>query len=177
MSLVIRARGDAAGLAAAARGAVWSVDEDQPIVRVATMEQLLAASAAQRRFALVLFEAFALTSLVLAAAGLYGVIAGSVARRTREIGVRAALGASRGDILAMVVRQGMRLTAVGVGIGIAGAAAATRWLVAMLFGVSSLDPTTYLAVIGLLGTVAVFACGVPAWRAARVDPATPLRAE
>ena len=177
MSLVVRTRGDAAALAPAVRAAVWSVDKDQPIVRVATMEHLLAASAAQRRFALLLFEAFALASLVLAAAGLYGVIAGSVAERRREIGVRSALGASHRDILAMVVRQGMRLTGLGVAIGVVGAAAATRSLVALLFGVSSLDPATYLGVVTLLGTVAMFACGVPAWRAAQVDPATPLRAE
>jgi putative ABC transport system permease protein len=177
MSVVVRAQGDAAPLAAAIREAIWSVDKDQPVVRVATMDQLLAASAAERRFALILFEAFALAALVLAAAGIYGVLAGNVAERTREIGVRAALGASRGDILALVVRQGMRLTGLGVAIGLAGAAVASHWIAAMLFGVSPLDLVTYVGVIALLAIVSMLACGVPAWRAARVDPASTLRAE
>jgi putative ABC transport system permease protein len=177
MSFVVRGRDDAAALAPAIRQAVWSVDKDQPVVRVAMMDDLLAASAAERRFALILFEAFALAALVLAAAGIYGVLAGSVAERTREIGVRSALGASRRDILALVVRQGMTLTGLGVAIGVAGAAAATQAIAAMLFGVSRLDPVTYLGVIALLAGVAVIASGVPAWRAARVDPASTLRAE
>ena len=126
LSLVVRARGDAAALAPAIRNAIWSVDKDQPIVRVATMDDLLAASAAERRFALILFEAFALVALVLAATGIYGVLSGSVTERTREIGVRSALGASRGDILALVVRQGMTLTGLGVAIGLAGAVAASQ---------------------------------------------------
>jgi len=177
MSLVVRASGNAAALAPAVREAVWSVDKDQPVVRVATMDDLLAASAAERRFALILFEAFALAALVLAAAGIYGVLSGSVAERTREIGVRLALGASRGSILALVVRQGMMLTGLGVAIGLAGATAASQAIAAMLFGVSRLDPVTYLGVIALLAGVSVIACGVPAWRAVRVDPAITLRAE
>lgn len=177
MSLVIRARGDAAGLTPAVRQAVWSVDKDQPVVRVVTMRDLLAASAADRRFALILFEAFALAALVLAAAGIYGVLAGSVAERTREIGVRAALGATRGNILTLVVREGLTLTGLGVAIGLAGAAAASQAIVAMLFSVSRLDPVTYLGVTVLLAAVSVIACSVPAWRAARLDPASTLRAE
>jgi putative ABC transport system permease protein len=177
MSLVVRTSGDAAGLAPAVRHAVWSVDKDQPVVRVATMGRLLAASTAERRFALIVFAVFAVAALVLAAAGIFGVLAGSVAERTREIGVRAALGASRRDILALIMRQGMTLTGLGVALGLAGAVAATRGIVAMLFGVTRLDPVTYAGVIVLLGGVAAFACSVPAWRAARVDPATTLRAE
>jgi putative ABC transport system permease protein len=141
------------------------------------MDDLLSASAAERRFALILFEAFALAALVLAAAGIYGVLSGSVAERTREIGVRSALGASRRDILGLIVRQGMALTVVGTVIGLAGAVAASKALVTMLFGVSRLDPITYVGVIALLVGVSALACSVPAWRAARVDPAVTLRAE
>ena len=153
------------------------MDKDQPVVRVATMDDLVAASAAERRFALIVFEAFALAALALAAAGIYGVLAGSVEERTREIGVRSALGASRGSILGLIVRQGMTLTGIGVAVGLAGAAAASQALVAMLFGVSRLDPVTYLGVVVLLAGVAALACTVPAWRAARVDPVGALRAE
>jgi putative ABC transport system permease protein len=177
MSLVVRARGDAAALAPAVRQAIWSVDEDQPIARVATMADLLAASAAERRFVLILFGAFALTALALAAAGIFGVLAGSVAEQTREIGVRAALGASRGSIVGLVVRQGVALTGLGAVIGLAGAAAASPAIGALLFGVSRLDGFTYVSVVVLLFAVSAVACGMPAWRAARVDPAATLRAE
>jgi putative ABC transport system permease protein len=177
MWLVVRTRGDAAALGPAVRRAVWSVDKDQPVVRVATMDGLLAASAAERRFALILFEAFALAALALAAAGIYGVLAGSVAERTREIGVRAALGAPRRSIVALVVRQGMTLSGVGVAIGLAAAPAASQAVAAMLFGVSRLDPVTYVGVVALLLAVSAAACSVPAWRATRVDPARTLRAE
>ena len=177
MSLVVRARGDAAALAPAVKNAIWSVDKDQPVIRVATMDHLVAASAAERRFALVLFEAFAIVALVLAATGIYGVLSGSVSERMREIGVRTALGASRSNILALVVRQGMALTGIGVSIGLGGAVAASHALVTLLFGVSRLDPITYAGVTALLAGVSVVACWVPAWRAARVDPSFTLRAE
>jgi putative ABC transport system permease protein len=177
MSLVIRTRGDPAGFAPAVRQAVWSVDKNQPIVRVATMAGLVAASGAERRFALILFEGFALAALVLAAAGIYGVLSGSVAERTREIGLRSALGASRGNILALVVGHGMRLTGLGAAIGLVGAAAASQVMIAMLFGVSHLDPLTYVGAITVLAAVSAIACSVPAWRAVQVDPAGALRSE
>jgi predicted permease len=177
MSLVVRGAGEVPVLAAAVRQAVWSVDPGLPVVRQAEMTALVRASAAERRFAMVIFQCFALAALVLAATGLYGVLAGTVAERTREIGVRAALGASRGHILALVVRQGMTMAGVGVVIGLAGALAATTAIGAMLFGIPALDPVTWVAVTGLLGAVALVACLVPAWRAVRVPPATPLRAE
>jgi putative ABC transport system permease protein len=176
-SLVIRTQGDAAALAPAVRNAIWSVDKDQPIVRVATMENLLATSEAERHFVLILFEAFGLVALALAATGIYGVLSGSVTERTREIGVRVALGATPGDILALVVRQGVTLTVLGVVIGISGAALASQALVSLLFGVSRLDPVTYFGVIALLAGVSVIACWAPAWRAAHVDPSITLRAE
>ncbi|MEW6732501.1 MAG: ABC transporter permease [Acidobacteriota bacterium] len=177
MSLVVRTQGDAAALAPVIRDAIWSVDKDQPIVRLATMDDLLATSAAERRFALILFEAFGIVALVLAATGIYGVLSGSVTERIHEIGVRLALGASRGNILALVVRQGMTLTGLGVVIGLTGAVATTQAIVALLFGISRLDPITYLSVIALLVGVSVIACSIPAWRAARVDPSITLRAE
>ncbi|MGH7710132.1 MAG: ABC transporter permease, partial [Gemmatimonadaceae bacterium] len=177
MTLVIRARDDALALVPFIRDAVWSVDKDQPIVRVATMQELVAASGASRRFALILFEVFALAALVLAAAGIYGVLSGSVAERTREIGARTALGASRRDILALVIRQGMLLSGLGIVLGMVLSGAATQGLVALLFGVSRLDAVTYVSVIVLLLVVSLIACGVPAWRAARVDPAKVLRAD
>ena len=141
------------------------------------MSDLLAASAAVRRFALTLFEAFGLVALVLAATGIYGVLSGSVTERVREIGVRLALGATRGNILALVIRQGMTMTMLGIVIGVSGAVAASQALVSLLFGVSRLDPLTYLGVMALLASVSAIACWVPAWRAARVDPAITLRAE
>jgi putative ABC transport system permease protein len=177
LSLVVRARGNAADFVPAIKNAIWSVDRDQPIVRVAMMDDLLAVSAAERRFVLILFEAFGLVALILAATGVYGVLSGSVAERTREIGVRSALGASRRSILTLVLRQGMTLTGLGVLIGLAGAMAASGALGALLFGVSPLDPLTYAGVIGVLAVVAVIASGVPAWRAARIDPMVALRYE
>jgi putative ABC transport system permease protein len=176
-SLVVRTRGDAAALAPAIRDAIWSVDKDQPIVRVATMDNLLAASEAERHFVLMLFEAFALVGLVLAATGLYGVLSGSVSERTREIGVRSALGASRGNILALVIRQGMTLTVFGVLVGLMGAVVASHAIAVLLFGVSRFDPVTYVSVTGLLICVACVACFIPARRAASIDPMQALRSE
>jgi putative ABC transport system permease protein len=177
LSLLVRARGDVVALTPTIKNAIWSVDKDQPVVRVATMDRLLAASAAERSFVLILFEAFGLVSLILAATGVYGVLSGSVTERTREIGVRSALGASRRDILTLVIRQGMALTGIGIGLGLLGAAAASQAIAAMLFGVSRLDPFTYCGVVALLGAVSAVACSVPAWRAAKIDPMAALRYE
>jgi len=176
-SLVLRTRGDAAALAPVIRAAIWSVDKDQPIVRLATMDNLLAASEAERHFVLMLFEAFALVGLVLAVTGIYGVLAGSVSERTREIGVRSALGAPRGNILALVIRQGMTLTVFGVLAGLSGAVVASHAIAALLFGVSRFDPVTYAGVAALLICVSGIACFVPARRAASVNPVEALRAE
>jgi putative ABC transport system permease protein len=176
-SLVVRTRDDAAALAPAIREAIWSVDNDQAIVRVARMDDLVAASEVQRRFVLVLFEAFALVGLVLAATGIYGVLSGSVSERTREIGVRSALGASRGNILALVIRQGMTFTLFGVLLGLSGAAVVSRAIAALLFGVSSFDPVTYASVAALLICVSGIACFLPARRAVSVNPVEALRAE
>jgi putative ABC transport system permease protein len=176
-SLVVRTQGDAATLAPAVKNAIWSVDKDQPIVRVATMASLLTSSEADRRFALTLFEAFGMVALVLAAVGIYGVLSGGVTERMREIGVRAALGASRRDILLLVIRQGMTLTGTGIMIGLLGALMASQVIVSLLYGVSRFDPITYFCVMALLTGVSGIACWVPAWRAAQVDPSIILRAE
>jgi predicted permease len=175
--LVVRARGDAAAMTGAVKQAIWSVDKDQPISRIATMDARIAATEAQRRFALIVFEAFALASLALAAIGIYGVLSGSVAERLREIGVRSALGASPADIYGLIVRQGMTLAVIGVILGVGGAIFTSRALVALLFGVSTLDAITYAGVIVLLLGIAAVACWIPASRAARVDPSITLRAE
>ena len=159
------------------RAAIWSVDKNQPIARVATMEELLSATAAERRFSLILFEAFALAALILAAAGIYGVLSGSVSERTREIGVRSALGATRIEIVMMILRQGILLTGVGIVIGVFGAVILTQGIIAMLFQISHLDPITYVCMILLLTLVASIASGVPAYRASCVDPARSLRSE
>jgi putative ABC transport system permease protein len=177
LSLVVRGRGDVSRLVPATKNAIWSVDNDQPIVRVALMETLLAESAAERRFVLSLFEAFGLVALALAASGIYGVLSGSVAERTREIGVRSALGATRGGIITLIVRQGMTLTALGALLGVSGALLASKALGALLFGISRFDPITYIAAIVLLSAVAALACVLPAWRASRIDPMVALRYE
>jgi putative ABC transport system permease protein len=164
-------------MAADIRAAIWSVNKDQPIVRMATMDHLVAASAAERRFALTLFEMFSAAALVLAAIGLYGVLSAIVSERTREIGIRSALGASQNSILTLVIRQGMILALFGIAIGVTAGAVAARGLTALLYSISPLDPSTYAGVILLLSSVSMLACAIPAWRAARVDPSITLRAE
>jgi putative ABC transport system permease protein len=177
MWLAVRAQGEPTALAPAIRQAIWSVDKNQPIVRVATMDQHLASLAADRRFALILFEAFGFVAIVLVAVGLYGVLSASVTERTREIGVRLALGAQRRDVLFLILRQGLTLTLAGVGIGLLGAWAATRLLTKLLYGVSATDPIVFAGVSFLLVVVAALACYVPARRAMKVDPLNVLRYE
>jgi putative ABC transport system permease protein len=176
-SLVVRTNGDAAAMTNAVKRAVWSVDRNKPITRVATMEQLIRQTASERRFASVIYGTFAIAALLLAAVGLYGVISGRVAERTREIGIRTALGATRGEIVRSVLANGLLLTTAGVAIGVAGASAASRLLETLLYGISRADPATYVGVIALLGGVAALACWAPARRAAAVDPAITLRSD
>jgi putative ABC transport system permease protein len=174
---VVRTRGVPSLLASSIQQAIWSVDKDCPISRVDSMDTLLAATAVERRFVLILFEAFGLAALLLAAIGIYGILAGSVTERTREIGVRAALGATRADILALVLRQGLAMTSAGLAIGLCAALAAARALDAMLFGVSWLDGLTYLGATLLLFALSAIACFIPARRAANIDPMEALRSE
>jgi putative ABC transport system permease protein len=177
LSLAVRTRGDAAAIGSAVKQAIWSVDKDQPITRIATMDSVLAATASERRFAMILFETFGLVALVLASVGIYGVLSGSVTERTREIGVRLALGAQRSDVLSLILRQGVTLTLSGVGIGLLAAWAATRLLTKLLYSVSATDPLIFGGVALLLTVVALLACYAPARRATKVDPLTALRHE
>jgi putative ABC transport system permease protein len=177
MVLAARTRGDPAALAPAVRAAIRSVDPSLPILHTATMDEVLAGTAQSRRFAFVMFQVFALVALLLAAAGIYGVLAGSVTERTREIGIRSALGASRGGLLRLVVGQGLVLTLAGLTVGTAGALLLSRFLGRMLFGVGPRDPVTFAAVVVVLLTVAMAACWGPAWRATRVSPLEALRGE
>jgi ABC-type antimicrobial peptide transport system permease subunit len=177
LSFVVRAPGDAAALTSSVQSAIWSTDRNQPIVRVITMERLAAATEAERRFILVLFEAFSIAALVLATVGLYGVLSGCVEERLHEIGVRMAVGATRRDILVLVLRDGMQPTAVGITMGLCGAVAASRGITSLLFITSSLDPASWLGMVALLLAVAALTCWLHAWRSANVDPANILRAE
>jgi predicted permease len=175
--VVIRTDGDPASLAPPVRGAIASIDRDLPVFRVATMEQMVSDSLAQRRFSMLLFGIFAALALVLAVVGLYGVMSYAVAQRTHEIGLRMALGAQAADVLRMVVGQGMGLVAVGLGIGLLGALGLTRLMASLLYGVSASDPLTYAGIAILLGAVALLASYIPARRATKVDPMVALRYE
>ena len=176
MWTVVRS-GSRRDLAAALRSAVWSVDKDQPIVRMTGLSDLVDNATADRRFALFVFGVFGVVALVLAITGLYSALARNVTERTREIGVRAALGASRSGILVMILRQGLALTAVGVVAGIAGAVLVTRLLEVLLFGTTPTDLLTYVAAALLFTGVAAIASTIPALRAVAIDPAITLRAE
>jgi putative ABC transport system permease protein len=175
--LVLRTKGDAVSVAGAVRQAVWSVDKDQPVTNVRTMDQVFASAISQERFQALMLGLFAALALVLACVGLYGVISYAVVQRTHEIGVRMALGARSADVLRLVLRQGIGLTIVGLIIGVGVGLVATRVLTDMLFGVTPRDPLTFIGVPALLLLVAFLACYVPARRATRIDPLVALRYE
>jgi putative ABC transport system permease protein len=176
-TISLRTRGDPRALAPALRRAVLEIDPNQPISALATMDKVLADTMAPRRFNALLLGAFAGLALVLAALGLYGLVAYLVAQRTHEIGVRVALGAERGDVLALVLRQGLLLIAGGVALGLLAAFGLTRLLASLLFEVTTTDPLVFIAVPLVLAAVAVLATLIPARRATRVDPMVALRAD
>ncbi|MCA1828024.1 MAG: ABC transporter permease [Myxococcales bacterium] len=176
--LSVRSAGDnPAALAAPLRKVVSSIDPQQPVWLVQTGEEIVSANVANRRLNLILLGIFAAVALLLATVGIYGVMSYSVEQRTREIGIRMALGAERRAVLKLIVGQGARLAAIGIVAGIAGAFALSRVMASLLYGVSATDPLTYAGLALLLGGVAVGACWLPARRAVRVDPAIALRAE
>jgi len=177
MSLVLRTQRDLADVTRAVRAELDQLDKDLPLENARTMTQLVESSVAQRKLPVRLLSGFAGMALLLAAIGLYGVLAYTVTQRTREIGIRAALGAQRADVIGLVLRQGMKLAAVGVLIGLAGAFALTHLIRSLLFGVAPTDPLTFVVIPVLLATVALLACWLPALRASKVDPIEALRYE
>jgi predicted permease len=176
-ALLLRSEGDPARLVPAVRREVLALDPDLPVYNVKTMEAAVEESLSGRRFSLLLLGLFAAVALTLAAVGVYGVMSYGVVQRTREIGIRMALGAGQGDVLRMVVGNAFRLAGLGIGIGLLFAAGLSRLLRGMLFGVSSFDPLAYAVVSLLLASVALFSSWLPARRAARVDPNVALRAD
>jgi putative ABC transport system permease protein len=177
VTFVLRTTSDPVSLAPAMRAAFHEVDKDQPAQSIATMQELVAATTAEPRFQARLLGAFSLLALVLATLGIYGVLAYSVAQRTREIGIRMALGAETGDVIGMVLRRTAALAGAGILLGAGGALALTRVLARFLFEVKPTDPATFLTVAFGLAAVAMAAGFIPARRATRIDPAVSLRYE
>ncbi|HEY0430791.1 MAG TPA: ABC transporter permease [Pyrinomonadaceae bacterium] len=177
VTIFVRTAQDAAPLLPAVKAEIREVNRNQTFLSVATMDQLVDKTTAQRRFNLLWLGAFAVLALVLATVGLFGLISFSTAQRTREFGVRMALGAQRGDVLKLVMREGLRLALIGVAVGLVAMAAASRLMKSLLFGVSSTDPLTFASVALLLTLVALLACYLPARRATKVDPLVALRYE
>jgi predicted permease len=175
--LVVRAAIDPSRLEKAIRKAVYDVNKDQPLTDVKTLEQIKSESMVGDRLRSLLLGVFAGIALLLSAVGIYGVISYSVAQRTGEIGIRAALGASRGNLLSLILRHGIWMTGTGLAIGFLGALGLTRLLATLLFGVEPWDPLTITSVVGILSCVGLLACYVPARRATKVDPAIALRYE
>ena len=177
LSVAIRASGEPTALASELRGAVWGLDPQLAVAQVRTMDQVIQRSTTPRRFNLLLLTGFASVALMLSAIGIYGVIAYSVVRRVREIGVRVALGAQRSDVLRLVVGQGLLLLLSGIVLGLLGAVALTRSLASFLYGIKATDPVTFACVAVLLAVVGLLASYIPARRATKIDPMIALRYE
>jgi putative ABC transport system permease protein len=177
VAVVIRGTGDPTTLASRAREHVKALDPNMPLHGMQTMEQLASDSVAEPRFRTLLLGAFGFLALSLATVGIFGVMSYFVTQRTREIGIRMALGARPGTVLGLIVGHGAKLTVVGVAIGTVGAIFVARWMQSLLYGVSATDPLTFAAVIGVLGAAALLAIYLPARRATRVDPLVALKSE
>ena len=177
MTLSVRTENDPLSLVSAVRNEIFAVDKNQPVYDIQTMEQRMATSIAARQFSMFLLTVFSGLALLLAAVGIYGVISYSVLQQSHEIGIRMALGAGKGDVLKMVVGQGMLLAVFGVAVGLILAFVLSRFLASMVFGVSALDPATFMGVTLLLSAVAFLATYIPAKRATRIDPMIALRYE
>jgi putative ABC transport system permease protein len=177
INLLTRTEAEPLSLASAVRGQIAALNKDQPVFNVRTMEQIVAQSVASRRFSMLLLTVFALVALALASLGIYGLMSYAVAQRSREIGVRMALGAQASDVLSMVIRQGMKLALAGVALGLVASVALTRLMKTLLFGVSATDPLTFGLLALLLTLVALLACYLPARRATKVDPLVALKCE
>jgi ABC-type antimicrobial peptide transport system permease subunit len=176
-TLVIRTTGEPSAIVPAVRDRIRALDPSQPIWRLGSIKSQYAEFFAVPRFYMFLMAVFATLGIAIAAVGLYGVLAYATAQRTREFGVRLALGATKSDVLMMVLRQGAAVTVVGLAAGILGSIVMTRWLESMLVDISRIDPASYLAVIVLFSTIAMAACWIPARRATNVDPIVALRSE
>jgi len=177
MDLIVKSRIEPASLTSSIRGVLASIDRDQPISSISTMDQLVQQSVGSRRVTLVLLGLFSGLALLLSGIGIYGVISYSVAQRTREIGIRMALGAGQEEVMKMILLQGARIAAAGLIIGMLAAFGLTRYLATLLFSVSPGDPSTFAMVALVLALVALLACYIPARRTLRVDPMTALRYE
>lgn len=177
MSLVVRTTGEPASMAGAVRQIVVEVDRTVPVSQVRTMDHIVSQSVSQPRFNLFLVGLFSTLALLLSAAGIYGVTAYTVAQRTHELGIRLALGAQLGDVLRMVMWQGMSVIGIGIVVGLGAAFGLLRLMKSLLFGVSESDPVTLVTITGVLGVVALVACYIPARRATKVDPLEALRYE
>jgi predicted permease len=177
LSWAIRTAADPTALTSAIQRELQAVDSQLPIAKIRTMEQVVSESTARQNFNMLLLSIFAGLALLLAAIGIYGLMSYTVEQRTQEIGIRMALGAGRGDMLKLIVRQGMLLAGIGVAIGLGAAFGLARLLASLLFGVKTTDPFTYAAVALILTSVALFATYVPARRATKIDPLIALRYE
>jgi len=176
-SIAVQTAGDPMAVLPAVKAAIARVDKDQPLTRVRTMDEVAAQATSQPRFRAELVGLFALLALLLAAVGIFGVLAFSVGQRTREFGIRVALGARSHDVLRLVLGGALKMTGAGVAIGLVAAAALTRLLGSLLFAVQPTDPVTFAGTAAVLAAAALLACALPAWRATRVDPAVTMRQE